>query len=285
MGDALKPIVLPPISRHQLALYCGGSGDHNPIHVDLDFAKKFGFKDVFAHGMLSMGFLGRLVTSYAPRDRIRKLGTRFTSITWVGDVITRQRQGHGQARGERREADRPRGQVHQPERPGHAAGPRHRRRGVNTSSGETDGSDGWQGGDRHRFGPRHRQGDRAAPGARRRQGGDQRHRRGAGQGDHRRDREDGRQGGGLQRRRRQARLRRPHRQDRGRRLRRLPCRGQQRRLHLGLGHPEDERRAVVRHPRRPPDGAVPHPARLPAAFPRRPSRRSAPPASASCARS
>jgi acyl dehydratase len=88
VGDTLKPIVLPPISRHQLALYCGGSGDHNPIHVDLDFAKKFGFKDVFAHGMLSMGFLGRLVTSYAPRDRIRKLGTRFTSITWPGDVIT-----------------------------------------------------------------------------------------------------------------------------------------------------------------------------------------------------
>ena len=84
VGDAIKPIVLPPISRHQLALYCGGSGDHNPIHVDLDFAKKFGFKDVFAHGMLSMGFLGRLVTSYAPRDRIRRLGTRFTSITWVG---------------------------------------------------------------------------------------------------------------------------------------------------------------------------------------------------------
>ena len=88
VGDPIKPIVLPPISRHQLALYCGGSGDHNPIHVDLDFAKKFGFKDVFAHGMLSMGFLGRLVTSYAPRDRIRKLGTRFTSITWPGDVIT-----------------------------------------------------------------------------------------------------------------------------------------------------------------------------------------------------
>ena len=70
VGDPIKPIVLPPITRHQLALYCGGSGDHNPIHVDLDFAKKFGFKDVFAHGMLSMGFLGRLVTSYAPRDRI-----------------------------------------------------------------------------------------------------------------------------------------------------------------------------------------------------------------------
>ncbi|WP_231712649.1 MaoC/PaaZ C-terminal domain-containing protein [Vineibacter terrae] len=75
-------------SRHQLALYCGGSGDHNPIHVDIDFAKKFGFKDVFAHGMLSMAFLGRLATSWVPQKQIRALGTRFTSITWVGDVIT-----------------------------------------------------------------------------------------------------------------------------------------------------------------------------------------------------
>jgi acyl dehydratase len=87
-GDQLKSLVLPPVSRHQLALYCGGSGDHNPIHVDLDFAKKFGFKDVFAHGMLSMAFLGRLVTSWVPQKQVRGLGTRFTSITWVGDVIT-----------------------------------------------------------------------------------------------------------------------------------------------------------------------------------------------------
>ena len=88
VGDALPPLKLPPISRHQLALYCGGSGDHNPIHVDIDFARKFGFKDVFAHGMLSMAFLGRLVTSWVPQTQLRNLGTRFTSITWVGDVIT-----------------------------------------------------------------------------------------------------------------------------------------------------------------------------------------------------
>ena len=88
VGDSLPPLVLPPISRHQLALYCGGSGDHNPIHVDIDFARKFGFKDVFAHGMLSMAFLGRLVTSWVPQAQVRRLGTRFTSITWVGDVIT-----------------------------------------------------------------------------------------------------------------------------------------------------------------------------------------------------
>ena len=88
VGDEIPKLVLPPISRHQLALYCGGSGDHNPIHVDIDFAKKFGFKDVFAHGMLSMAFLGRVVTGWVPQKQVRALGTRFTSITWVGDVIT-----------------------------------------------------------------------------------------------------------------------------------------------------------------------------------------------------
>ncbi len=88
VGTELPPIILPPISRHQLALYCGGSGDHNPIHVDSDFAKKFGMKDVFAHGMLSMAFLGRQVTAFAPLSAIRKLGTRFSAITWIGDQIT-----------------------------------------------------------------------------------------------------------------------------------------------------------------------------------------------------
>src|SRR5260370_13285346 len=84
VGDPIKPIVLPPITRHQLTLYCSGSGDHNPIPVDLDFAKKFGFKHVVAHGMLSMGFLARLGTSHTPRHSVRLLATPFTSITHAG---------------------------------------------------------------------------------------------------------------------------------------------------------------------------------------------------------
>jgi len=39
-GDHLPELKLPPITRLQLALYCGGSGDHNPIHVDTDFARR-----------------------------------------------------------------------------------------------------------------------------------------------------------------------------------------------------------------------------------------------------
>jgi acyl dehydratase len=87
-GDELPSLALPAVTRHQLALYCGGSGDLNPIHVDIDFAKQAGMKDVFAHGMLSMAFMGRLVTGLVPQSSVKSLSVRFSAITWVGDVIT-----------------------------------------------------------------------------------------------------------------------------------------------------------------------------------------------------
>jgi acyl dehydratase len=87
-GDTLPPLELPPITRHQLALYCGASGDHNPIHVDIDFARSAGMPDVFAHGMLSAAWLGRLLTDWAPQAAIRSLDIRFVAITHVGERIT-----------------------------------------------------------------------------------------------------------------------------------------------------------------------------------------------------
>ncbi len=83
VGTQLPPLVIEPISRTTLALFAGASGDHNPIHIDIDAAKAAGFEDVFAHGMLSMAYLGRLITSWVPQSRLRALSTRFTSITPV----------------------------------------------------------------------------------------------------------------------------------------------------------------------------------------------------------
>ena len=87
VGAALPPLALPPLTRLTLALYCGASGDHNPIHVDSDFARQAGLGDVIAHGMLSMAWLGRLVTGWAPQHALRSLGTRFVAMTRVGDRI------------------------------------------------------------------------------------------------------------------------------------------------------------------------------------------------------
>ncbi|OYV02355.1 MAG: dehydratase [Burkholderiales bacterium PBB5] len=73
VGDALPPLALPPVSRLTLALYCGASGDHNPLHVDTDFAHAAGLPDVIAHGMLSAA--------------IRTLDVRFAAMTGVGEHI------------------------------------------------------------------------------------------------------------------------------------------------------------------------------------------------------
>ena len=87
VGDALPPLSLPPLSRTTLALYAGASGDHNPMHIDLDFARAAGMPDVFAHGMLSMAWLGRLLTNWAPQRDLREFSVRFSAITRVGERI------------------------------------------------------------------------------------------------------------------------------------------------------------------------------------------------------
>ena len=88
VGDALPSFTTPPVSRLTLALYCGASGDHNPMHVDIDYARAGGAPDVFAHGMLSMAYVGRLLTNWVPQQQLREYGVRFVAITQVGEAIT-----------------------------------------------------------------------------------------------------------------------------------------------------------------------------------------------------
>ena len=88
VGSELPAFTTPALSRLTLALYAGASGDHNPIHVDIDFAKRAGMPDVFAHGMLSMGYLGRLLTNWVPQRAIRSFAVRFVAITHVADAVT-----------------------------------------------------------------------------------------------------------------------------------------------------------------------------------------------------
>src|SRR5690349_24733267 len=87
VGDEIPALTTQPISRLTLALFAGASGDHNPIHVDLDFARAAGFDDVFAHGMLSMAYLGRMLTNWIPQEALREFRVRFTAITHVHDRV------------------------------------------------------------------------------------------------------------------------------------------------------------------------------------------------------
>jgi len=88
IGDVIPLLKLQPVNRTTLALYCGASGDHNPIHIDIDFARKSRMPDVFAHGMLSAAYLGRLLTQWVPQQQVRSLSIRFTGITHLGHLPT-----------------------------------------------------------------------------------------------------------------------------------------------------------------------------------------------------
>ena len=82
-GAELPSLAVEPISRTTLALFAGASGDGNPIHLDLDVARSAGLDDVFAHGMLSMAYLGRLLTDCFAQSQLRSWRVRFAAITPV----------------------------------------------------------------------------------------------------------------------------------------------------------------------------------------------------------
>ncbi len=87
VGDELPALQLPPVDRTTLALFAGASGDHNPIHIDIDFARRAGMPDVFAQGMLGMAWLGRLLTGWAPQTQLRRFDARFLGITHLGHAV------------------------------------------------------------------------------------------------------------------------------------------------------------------------------------------------------
>lgn len=86
-GIELPKLEIDAISRTTLALFAGASGDHHPIHIDIDYAKAGGFNDVFAHGMLVMAYLGRALTEALPAERLRKFQSRFIAITHLGEKL------------------------------------------------------------------------------------------------------------------------------------------------------------------------------------------------------
>lgn len=105
-ADALPALETVPITRFDLALYAGASGDHNPVHVDIDFARAAGFDDVFAHGMLVMAYAARGLTDWVPQRQLRALHLRFQSMTRIGDRLRCEGRVTGRNEPGRNEHDR-----------------------------------------------------------------------------------------------------------------------------------------------------------------------------------
>ena len=90
VGDTHEEVVIEDLSRTQLVMYAGTSGDYNPLHTDDKYTKEVAGYDrgVFAHGMLSMGLTGKMLTNYVGDGRLKKYGVRFTNQVWPGDSLT-----------------------------------------------------------------------------------------------------------------------------------------------------------------------------------------------------
>lgn len=88
VGDTYTERLVEDLKRTQIVQYAGASGDYNPLHTDEIFTTKVaGYPSVFAHGMLSMGMTGRMLTNYVGDGRLTKFGVRFTSQVWPGDTL------------------------------------------------------------------------------------------------------------------------------------------------------------------------------------------------------
>ncbi|NRA01638.1 MAG: MaoC family dehydratase N-terminal domain-containing protein [Myxococcales bacterium] len=89
IGDSHEEVVVHNLSRTQIVQYAGASGDYNPVHTDEVFATKVaGYPTVFAHGMLTMGLSGKMLTNWVGDGRLTKYGVRFVSQVWPGDTLT-----------------------------------------------------------------------------------------------------------------------------------------------------------------------------------------------------
>ena len=88
IGDSHKETLVEDLKRTQIVQYAGSSGDYNPLHTDEVFTTKIaGYPSVFAHGMLTMGMTGKMITNYVGDGTLKKYGVRFTSQVWPGDTL------------------------------------------------------------------------------------------------------------------------------------------------------------------------------------------------------
>ena len=89
VGDSREEVVVDDLSRTQIVMYAGASGDYNPLHSDDKFTTEVaGYPSVFAHGMLSMGLTGRVVTDWVGIDALKSYGVRFSKQVFPGATLT-----------------------------------------------------------------------------------------------------------------------------------------------------------------------------------------------------
>jgi acyl dehydratase len=87
-GQVVEIVAVEDLKRTQIVQYAGASSDFNPLHTDEPYATQVaGYPSVFAHGMLTMGVISRVVTETWGVERLQELGGRFRAQVWPGDTL------------------------------------------------------------------------------------------------------------------------------------------------------------------------------------------------------
>jgi acyl dehydratase len=87
VGDT-APAIDHKLSRTDLVMYAGASGDFNPMHHDEVAAQAAGLPSVFGHGMFTAGLLATAVTNYVGIGNLTSYRVRFTKQTWPGETLS-----------------------------------------------------------------------------------------------------------------------------------------------------------------------------------------------------
>jgi len=88
VGNSRQQVVVENLSRTQIVQYAGAAGDFQPVHHDEALARQYGLPSIFAHGMLTMGLVGKAVTDWLGDNVLRRYSMRFVSVVWPGDTLT-----------------------------------------------------------------------------------------------------------------------------------------------------------------------------------------------------
>jgi 3-hydroxybutyryl-CoA dehydratase len=83
------PSVVKTISQGQLDNYAQASGDHNPLHLDAEFAATTQFGGIIAHGMLTLAFISEMMLGAFGKKWLESgsLKVRFKGAAYVGDEV------------------------------------------------------------------------------------------------------------------------------------------------------------------------------------------------------
>ena len=77
------------VTQSDIQMFADVSGDHNPVHLDAEFAAQTPFKGVIAHGMLSASFISAILGTELPGKGTIYLGQslRFMGPVRPGDEV------------------------------------------------------------------------------------------------------------------------------------------------------------------------------------------------------